>query len=432
MRAVSSYLENNRQNTTISLAYFCLSDEGLAATAKFVRDNPFVKHLDLRGNDIQARGVTSLANGMKTNRSLRSVNLKWNSIGKDNSGVAALCEVLKGNLTIKLVDLRNNHIDSEGARHIAEMLKTNSTITHLDLSWNDLRGEGGVALLDGLKRNQSLVDFQLSGSKAGEEVLHEVAFLLRRNRAKARREAEELSAGAPAAAPAADAPPANAQGYLAAGNYVIPDDAAAAAAVANAAPPEFRPRTVQQDRSIMLRIMMKEREEPLPEGKLFFQEIAEHIDGLLLECNKHKQGKDDGEERERQSTSGFQQREERYLKELLGVEESIKTALADSAGLEVDIERQRWELKEVIEEDKREKREIVLSKERGDLEEQQLEKELAQQIYEKRTSQDKMVLNNNDLQLLEEENERLKVHVENFKRDMATVLGGHDVSEGLI
>merc|ERR1712070_1077568 len=87
-----------------------------------------------------------------------------------------------------------------GAKHIAEMLKANTTVTHLDLSWNDLGVDGGIALLDGLKRNQTLIDCQLSGSKVGEETLHEVAFLLRRNRASAAYKANPNDPGAQVAA----------------------------------------------------------------------------------------------------------------------------------------------------------------------------------------------------------------------------------------
>merc|ERR1719171_791999 len=80
------------------------------------------------------------------------------------------------------------------------MIAVNTTISHLDLSWNDLGVDGGIALLDGLKRNQSLIDCQLSGTKVGEETLHEVAFLLRRNRAAAAYKSSPNDPGAQAAA----------------------------------------------------------------------------------------------------------------------------------------------------------------------------------------------------------------------------------------
>ena len=129
-----------------------------------------------------------------------------NAIGKDPSGVHALCEVLRhgkrqglqlhskqcrvcpcrSNLTIGHVDLRNNRVNNVGAKYIGEMLAANTTaaymqlnecvcvmscscichhvsvtracrcqmyfeteITHLDLSWNDLGADGGLALLEG-------------------------------------------------------------------------------------------------------------------------------------------------------------------------------------------------------------------------------------------------------------------------------------------
>merc|ERR1719382_797861 len=142
----------------------------------------------------------ALANGVKLNRSLRSLNLKWNSVGRDPSGIGALCDVLKSNLTIGHVDLRNNRINNIVAKCIGEMLTCNTTISHLDLSWNDLGVDGGVALLDGLKHNQTLIDCQLSGSKVGEETLHEVAFLLRRNRAAAAYKSSPNDTGAQVAA----------------------------------------------------------------------------------------------------------------------------------------------------------------------------------------------------------------------------------------
>merc|ERR1719420_1007554 len=72
----------------------------------------------------------------------------------------------------------------------------------MDLSWNDFGVDGGSALLEGLKHNSTVIDCQLSGSKVGEETLHEVAFLLRRNRAAAAYKASPNDPGAKAAAAA--------------------------------------------------------------------------------------------------------------------------------------------------------------------------------------------------------------------------------------
>lgn len=428
--ALINHLEGNRQSATLSLAYASISDDGVAETAKFVRDNPFVKYLDLRGNNIQAKGAIALANGIKLNRSLRSLNLKWNAIGRDPSGVGALCDALKSNLTIGHVDLRNNRINNIGAKHIAEMLKANTTITHIDLSWNDLGVDGGIALLDGLKRNQTLIDCQLSGSKAGEETLHEVAFLLRRNRAAAAYKSSPNDPGAQVAASdpqtaalAGGGPAGNVTSQLELAKTGNSVGAGTGTVDFGATGASFRSqRTTKDESSLMLRLMMKEREQVLPEDKLFYQQVAEHIDKLLLETSKHKQGRNDGEEREKLSTTGFMDREQRYTREIRSSEENLQKCIADKENLQKEIAQQTMDLKRLNDENGTAIRESISAQEQAMAEEQQLRKELRDIIHEKRELQDKLALGNKDLELLNQENERLRAHVKAFQRDVNEIL----------
>lgn len=441
--ALVSHLENNREASTLSLSYASISDEGVAEVAKFVRDNVFVKYLDLRGNNIQAKGAVALANGVKLNRSLRSLNLKWNAIGRDPAGIQALCDTLKSNLTIGHVDFRNNRINNVGAKYIGEMLVANSTVTHIDLSWNDLGVDGGIALLDGLKHNSTLIDCQLSGSKVGEETLHEVAFLLRRNRAAAAYKSSPNDPGAQAAAAApstshiAGGGPASTARSLGGsggggGGAVQSRDlpmggsagmgAPAATGGALSSVPQRTNRTQKDDSSLMLRLMMKEREQVLPEDKLFYQQVAEHIDKLLLESGKHKQGRGDGEDRERLSTTGFLEREHRYTKEIRTTEETLQSTIEMKENLQKDIAYKTAELKKLNEENAQAVRDSVAIQEQATAEEQQLRKELRDIIQEKRGLQDKLSLGEKDLELLNQENERLRAHVKAFQRDVNEIL----------
>lgn len=408
----------------------------MAEVAKFVRDNVFVKYLDLRGNNIQAKGAVALANGVKLNRSLRSLNLKWNAIGRDPVGIQALCDTLKSNLTIGHVDFRNNRINNVGARYIGEMLVANSTVTHLDLSWNDLGVDGGIALLDGLKHNSTLIDCQLSGSKVGEETLHEVAFLLRRNRAAAAYKSSPNDPGAQAAAAAPStshiagggpASTARSLGGSGGGGAVQSRELPMAGSGPPASPargsaPQRTNRTQKDDSSLMLRLMMKEREQVLPEDKLFYQQVAEHIDKLLLESGKHKQGRGDGEDRERLSTTGFLEREHRYTKEIRTTEETLQSTIEMKENLQKDIAYRTAELKKLNEENAQAVRDSVAIQEQATAEEQQLRKELRDIIQEKRGLQDKLALGEKDLELLNQENERLRHHVKAFQRDVNEIL----------
>merc|ERR1719409_1328777 len=181
-------------------------------------------------------------------------------------------------------------------------------------------------------------------------------------------------------------------------------------------------RTNKDDSSLMLRLMMKEREQVLPEDKLFYQQVAEHIDKLLLESAKHKQGRSDGEEREKLSTTGFMDREQRYTREIRTTEENLQKSIADKENLQKDIAQQTMDLKRLNDENATAIRESISAQEQAMAEEQQLRKELRDIIQEKRELQDKLALGNKDLELLNQENERLRAHVKAFQRDVNEIL----------
>jgi hypothetical protein len=286
--------------------------------------------------------------------------------------------------------------------------------------------DGGIALLDGLKHNQTLIDCQLSGSKVGEETLHEVAFLLRRNRAAAAYKANPSDTGAQVAAadpqtsaignggPSANATARSLPGAPASGGANETQDAKGKVSRSQ--------WTAKDSSSLMLRLMMKEREQVLPEDKLFYQQIAEHIDKLLLETSKHKQGRVDGEEREKLSTTGFLEREQRYTKEIRQTEELLQTTISEKEKLQKDMALKTSELKRLNDENAQAIRESVAIQEQASAEEAQLRKELLDIVRDKRDLQDTLALCNKDYELLEQENERLRLHVKAFQRDVNEIL----------
>lgn len=181
-------------------------------------------------------------------------------------------------------------------------------------------------------------------------------------------------------------------------------------------------RTKKDESSLMLRLMMKEREQVLPEDKLFYQEVSEYVDKLQLDVSKHKQGRIDAEERERLSTCGFVDREMRYSKEIRNLEESLQRTIADKENLQREISLLTAELKRLNDENATAIRESVALQEQATVEEEQLRKELRDIIAEKRSLQDKLALGKKDLELLEQENTRLRAHVKAFQRDVNEIL----------
>jgi chromosome segregation ATPase len=180
--------------------------------------------------------------------------------------------------------------------------------------------------------------------------------------------------------------------------------------------------TAKDSSSLMLRLMMKEREQVLPEDKLFYQQIAEHIDKLLLETSKHKQGRVDGEEREKLSTTGFLEREQRYTKEIRETEDLLQRTIADKENLQKEMAYKTAELKKLNDESANAIRDSVSFQEQSAAEETQLRKELRDIVEEKRELQDKLALGSKDLELLQEENTRLKAQVRNLQHSVNEML----------
>jgi len=337
-----AHLDASKDATTLSLAYASIGDEGCNAVARFMRDNVFLKTLDLRGNNIRADGLVVLAHSLRNNDGLQSLCMKWNNIGSGSTrGVQAICDVLKENKGVSHLDVRNNKIGPECGKMIGEMLKENNCITHLDMSWNDLGTEGGKALLEGIQMNHTLIDCQLSGNRIAEDTLHAVAYILRRNRTTA-----PLGMGGPSSlqgtgissmSPATQALPAQ--------------QSADTAAVARREISPSKGRVIQ-DEAVQLKLLQKEREGGSlnAEDARFFGEVAEYIDLLQLDVARNKKYRMDAEERERVVTKGFMEREMRYAQEMRELENLLAKSKSDKDELLKETEYIQAEIERIKQE----------------------------------------------------------------------------------
>ena len=85
------------------------------------------------------------------NRALISANLGSNSIGDE--GTAALSEALKSNSTLKQLELWGNKIGAAGAQSLADMLQFNRALTSLVLMHNGIGAGGAKAIAAALPQS---------------------------------------------------------------------------------------------------------------------------------------------------------------------------------------------------------------------------------------------------------------------------------------
>ncbi|RUP49916.1 hypothetical protein BC936DRAFT_140982 [Jimgerdemannia flammicorona] len=105
-------------------------------------------------NGIGENGASTLAEALKMNTSLQNLNL----------AVHILCTHvgdLHGRNHYEQSSSKGNTISEKGARALAEALKMNTSLQTLNLSTNAIGGNGASALAEALKINTSLQDLDL-------------------------------------------------------------------------------------------------------------------------------------------------------------------------------------------------------------------------------------------------------------------------------
>jgi hypothetical protein len=62
---------------------------------------------------------------------LKSIDLSWNGLGYE--GILALCEALRTNTTLQIINLSNNRINWKAAEILGKILQRNKTLQALKL-----------------------------------------------------------------------------------------------------------------------------------------------------------------------------------------------------------------------------------------------------------------------------------------------------------
>ena len=146
--------------TSLTLQRNSLKDEGVSAVCEAVQSNKETKlaSLDLRNCSFGPAGAKSVAAMAAVTGSLTKISLAANML--EEQGTKTICEALKGNETLKELDLSgfggSNIGGPAGAKHVADMLSANGSLTSLDLAAIDLGPAGAEALAPALAANGSL------------------------------------------------------------------------------------------------------------------------------------------------------------------------------------------------------------------------------------------------------------------------------------
>ncbi|CAF1044478.1 unnamed protein product [Adineta steineri] len=122
--------------------------------------------LNLRLNHIDDNGAEYLANTLMSNTTLTTLYL-WNNQIR-STGARYLADALQKNTTVTTLDLGRNQIGTAGTKYLADMLRINSTLTTLSLWDNEIKVKGAEYLATALKTNKTLTTLDMGFNQIGD------------------------------------------------------------------------------------------------------------------------------------------------------------------------------------------------------------------------------------------------------------------------
>jgi len=141
---IALWLTNDKYCKTLCLQGNHIEDNGGAAIAKALQSNTSLTSLRIENNRLHVVAGNAFAKTLQTNSTaFRELNLLANPFG--SIGISSIFLSLASNRPrVVSVHLRRCDIDCEAIIILADALRTNETITSLDLSANLIADEGAV------------------------------------------------------------------------------------------------------------------------------------------------------------------------------------------------------------------------------------------------------------------------------------------------
>ncbi|KAJ7751788.1 hypothetical protein DFH07DRAFT_1032273 [Mycena maculata] len=126
-----------------------------------------LRTLDLKGNDLRT-GITYIAQVLKRNRTLKVLNLAENKL--DVACLVSLAEALKYNSSLETLDLSRNPCSGpglEGIQSLRTAFTLNTALKRLFLSATGMQSPGAIALAEFLPESASLLHLDLTENALG-------------------------------------------------------------------------------------------------------------------------------------------------------------------------------------------------------------------------------------------------------------------------
>lgn len=162
--AIANMLKENCYISTLNLSENHLGLNAIEALCKTLQEyNTTVQHLNLSKNNLDEKSAVPISNLLVSTQKLESLNLSNNNF--DATSGESLGFGISENTSLKYIDLSWNHFRNKGAVNIVKGIGSNIFLKKVDLSMNGLAEEGAKALKDALEVNNVLEEINISNNR---------------------------------------------------------------------------------------------------------------------------------------------------------------------------------------------------------------------------------------------------------------------------
>jgi Ran GTPase-activating protein (RanGAP) involved in mRNA processing and transport len=187
-QSVASILTTHYYIITLDLSKNELGDEGLAFIFNAIKKQTSLINLDISGNKITHKSLKIIEEVLKKNGSIGRINLENNELGDTSGktfkeifkvndtitninlsgialakGIVELSEGLKSNASVKIINLSNNKLGKyvQALESLATCIAENKAFVTVMLDDNQIDDKGLAVLVEGIKKNFSVRTFSL-------------------------------------------------------------------------------------------------------------------------------------------------------------------------------------------------------------------------------------------------------------------------------
>eukprot|EP01120_Amphizonella_sp_Union-15-10_P004305 TRINITY_DN14935_c0_g1_i1.p1 TRINITY_DN14935_c0_g1~~TRINITY_DN14935_c0_g1_i1.p1 ORF type:complete len:523 (+),score=103.03 TRINITY_DN14935_c0_g1_i1:85-1653(+) len=182
-RILAEGIKSNKSLVSLNLLINHLGHEGIKIISESIAHHPNLKQLDLGCNNIGSDGCKALGDSLSQNKSLKTLSLYNNNIGPE--GVKYLLYSLAFNKTLTHLYLGANNLGTEGAKALALIFPVNNTLTNISLVSNNISDEASEILIQTLTFNRSITTLYLQSNAIQPINLSKISAILQHHKAKA-------------------------------------------------------------------------------------------------------------------------------------------------------------------------------------------------------------------------------------------------------